>query len=540
MKICKKRITQKFIPYDEYAKMTDIVQKQLGNHISSVNTVLTLVSVLVLVVSVSIPIINYAWANNELVESLVSRVDEKISDMENFADIQSQLTRAKTNISYVEKLQIYKTLIDKYPNKKEGYEGRGILYFDNGNYKEAIDDFLKAEFLGTNETEYINYIGRTYDCLEDMDNAVKYYFKALNIALNKKENTDYLYSNIGLAYSKNSNPEIQKQAMTYYEKAISDNKKYSPAYCHMGDFLYNAGNLSEALENYNKAIEYDPKSSRAYGGRGNIFFAKKKYKEAMSDYNINVVLNPKDSTAYCRRGNAYRELHILEHALEDYNAAIAFNTKNSNAFNGRGNVFYDLGDIERAFDDYNKAILLDSENSHAYNGLGNVYRTQEKYEVAIEEYNKAITLDSRNSMFYSNLGYVMLDINDFDSAIEAFNKAMQIDPHSSEYFMKDLQYAIAQKKFELSDNDYLDGNSTMKSQIYLGRYYSASKDLYSATPLDSTYSFDGGWYDMDKVNFIGEVFKVGRTDCYKVEGITSYYFFPVGEYGGKTREVPVD
>lgn len=71
--------------------------------------------------------------------------------------------------------------------------------------------------------------------------------------------------------------------------------------------------------------------------------------------------------------------------------------------------------------------------------------------------------------------------------------------------------------------------------IYLGRYYSEVYELFSTYKKDETYHFEGGWIPVDKVTFIGQVFKGGRTDGYHVEGVDRYYFFEIGEYGGQRR-----
>lgn len=75
-----------------------------------------------------------------------------------------------------------------------------------------------------------------------------------------------------------------------------------------------------------------------------------------------------------------------------------------------------------------------------------------------------------------------------------------------------------------------------QSQIYLGRYYSSTKNNFSPDKLDNTYSFEGGWFDEDEVTFIGQAYAGGRSDCYKIAGY-HYYFFEIGSKGGETREV---
>lgn len=74
------------------------------------------------------------------------------------------------------------------------------------------------------------------------------------------------------------------------------------------------------------------------------------------------------------------------------------------------------------------------------------------------------------------------------------------------------------------------------TQIYLGRYYSASKNKFSPDKLDDTYSFEGGWFDEKDVTFVGQAYAGGRTDCYTIPGY-GYYFFEIGSHGGEIRTV---
>lgn len=78
-----------------------------------------------------------------------------------------------------------------------------------------------------------------------------------------------------------------------------------------------------------------------------------------------------------------------------------------------------------------------------------------------------------------------------------------------------------------------------KTQIYLGRYYSKKNNDFSPNKLDSSYSFEGGWFDEDEVSFVGQAYNEGRDDCYEISGY-HYYFFEIGSHGGERRDVSTD
>lgn len=93
------------------------------------------------------------------------------------------------------------------------------------------------------------------------------------------------------------------------------------------------------------------------------------------------------------------------------------------------------------------------------------------------------------------------------------------------------EYRESSDNVEVETRTVSTGENT---QIYLGRYYSESKNNFSPNKLDNTYAFEGGWFDKDTVTFVGQAYAGGRTDCYTVPGY-HYYFFEIGSHGGETR-----
>lgn len=97
---------------------------------------------------------------------------------------------------------------------------------------------------------------------------------------------------------------------------------------------------------------------------------------------------------------------------------------------------------------------------------------------------------------------------------------------STNYIESSAEIEVETRKVSVGD----------ERQIYLGRYYSSSKNNFSPNKLDSSYSFEGGWFNEDDVSFVGQAFAGGRSDCYTVSGY-HYYFFEIGDHGGETRTI---
>jgi tetratricopeptide (TPR) repeat protein len=143
-----------------------------------------------------------------------------------------------------------------------------------GNYDEALKNFLiSLKIAQSNKLEHEEFValsnlGVIQDRIEKFDNALKYYFEALNIYNNsiKKgkpiqeiKNIQGLYNNIGNIYlSKNE----LNTAEEYYLKglAIADQKLDNT---NIGIICNNLGKLEDQKKNFEKAYNYLTKSLEA-------------------------------------------------------------------------------------------------------------------------------------------------------------------------------------------------------------------------------------------------------------------------------------
>lgn len=105
------------------------------------------------------------------------------------------------------------------------------------------------------------------------------------------------------------------QAITYFDKAISLNPRYSEAYNNRGlAYLYDAQH-DKAISDFSKAIEVNPNDAYAYNNRGDVFAIKGHFKKAIADYNKTLEINPNNSRAYNARGYARVIINVENYAL---------------------------------------------------------------------------------------------------------------------------------------------------------------------------------------------------------------------------------
>ena len=117
----------------------------------------------------------------------------------------------------------HKKAISLNQNFSEAYANLGNIFFNQGKFKEAIDNY--------------------------------------NIAIKLQPNVAGFYNNLANIYRKTG---FLTDSQNYYNKAIALKPNYSSAYCNLGNTMRDFGDLEGAEKNYRKAIKYNPNFLEAY------------------------------------------------------------------------------------------------------------------------------------------------------------------------------------------------------------------------------------------------------------------------------------
>jgi len=160
-----------------------------------------------------------------------------------------------------EAISAYKNTIKEKPDFDAAYNNLGNVYFSEGKYQDAIDNFLKVLDISKNDTVL---------------NAVKY-----NMAL--------CYTNLGMAAEKSKN---NKKAVEYLKKAVSYND-YDAAYFFMARDYFLLNQFDKSIEAAQNAIKYKKTISEggAYYYMG-VAYSKKNDTKKAKEYLEKAKLDP--------------------------------------------------------------------------------------------------------------------------------------------------------------------------------------------------------------------------------------------------------
>jgi len=171
-----------------------------------------------------------------------------------------------------------------YPRSAEAYFCLGKTYTSIGDFNLSIKELKTAEKL-TNSKDALgaiySYIGIDYDNLGDLNNALLYYDRELEI---KREST--ALNNIAGIYEEEGN---YNKALEYYNKSLqltSDPSNIASTYNNIAIVYSHKGDKNKAVEYLKKAIEFAQKAGDYHGtamymlNLGNTYTELKNFSEA--------------------------------------------------------------------------------------------------------------------------------------------------------------------------------------------------------------------------------------------------------------------
>lgn len=202
--------------------------------------------------------------------------------------------------------------------------------YKNKNYQEAIQHYLSITPATANT---MLGVATAYQELQDTDNALIYYKKALEL---KPIDSDIAYA-IACLYGEK---EDYTNAKNYLEKAITFNKNNTQAIEYLQSIdsmnranllneaitLYEADNYDASLSKLNEVLSKDPLNAYAFYYRGMIYDARQQRKQAIADMQKAYELNKEFTICNYLIASDYDALGQYKEAY-DYYLAYA----NSNA-----------------------------------------------------------------------------------------------------------------------------------------------------------------------------------------------------------------
>ena len=207
----------------------------------------------------------------------------------------------------------------------EAFYYKGIMYYQIGDYDEAIKDYSGAIELKPDYAYAYNDRASAKRAKNDLAGAIADYEKALKL----NPELVFIYNNLGSAYRQNKNYD---KAIEYYTKAMGAKPDYFIALNNRGAAKLEAGKLDEAKKDFEDVLKKDPKNSSAFNNLASVALKQKDYKKAKDMSTKSIELNAKNGAAYYNRGIARQMLHDEEGSCSDWKKAVDLGVNGAKTF----------------------------------------------------------------------------------------------------------------------------------------------------------------------------------------------------------------
>lgn len=292
----------------------------------------------------------------------------------------------------------YRRVLAIDPDNLFALRGLGDALRGQRLYREAIEFWEKYLVLRKYRDVFVlTRIADSYKALNNPENALAYYKKALSVDANDR------YALMGLADLHHKRGE-GACAVEYYEKALANGVTLINVLTIVANLHWSLGNHEQARLYFDKALSCDPNNSYALYGLGNYFRWKCDYRQAIKLWEKILEGNSGTVNLMTRIGDAYRN-------LGEYDAA------------------------ERAF----RKPLSTSYDKFAMVGLLKLYSLQGRLGEACTCYDEILRHEGEDSRILTDVITLLLQHEEREQALLLLRHAVQQQENSSQGILEQLR-----------------------------------------------------------------------------------------------------
>ena len=239
--------------------------------------------------------------------------------------------------------------------------------------------------------------------------------------------------------------EIEKQNIRSRMKQLRDkfmrNETYTSSTYNtaMAKLAYNDGldydndkDYSNAIKYYQKALSYDPRYVPAYNNLGIIYEdVLMDYEKARECFETSVQIDPAYDFGYCNLGILYNDVyHDYDKAMENYRRVLRLNPKFPGIYRYIARTYLAMEQYEDALSNVQKEMSNNKPKKNDYCLLGEIYLATGEYERAMEVLEKAISMDKDYAEAYLYRGLTYEQMGNKSQALKDISKAKELDPNN--------------------------------------------------------------------------------------------------------------
>ena len=188
---------------------------------------------------------------------------------------------------------------------------------------------------------------------------------------------------------------------TLYRTTIARNPGCWMAQVNLGNILYKADRIPEAMDLFKQALKIKP--AVGYYSIGNALVIKGRTSEAIDQYKQALQIDPDYADAHQNLGSALLLRGRTREAIEHYEQALRIDPGFAGAHNNLGHALVQTGRAQEAIDHYKEALRITPNSADAHNNLAAALAQMGRTSEAIEQVKAALRIkpydtDTRNNL----------------------------------------------------------------------------------------------------------------------------------------------
>jgi tetratricopeptide (TPR) repeat protein len=234
------------------------------------------------------------------------------------------------------------------------------------------------------------------------------------------------------------------EATDHYQRAISLQPDYAPAYNNLATALHAQGRLDEAIATYQRALALRPEYPEAHYNLANALNDAGRATEAAEHFRIALRSIRGSADVHNNLGIALMGQGKLAEAIPEFRTAVQLDPESAKSHRNLADALASAGQSDDAVNEFRRAARLDPTGSAHYD-LGSLFLELDRTEEAIAAFRASLKLAPNSVEAHNNLGIALGIQGRLDEAIAHFRQALAIQP-DFEDARKNLALALAQKK----------------------------------------------------------------------------------------------